>query len=153
MLLECYKMENLSSLLATSVPYSELWAFSQIQAPVGPTLPRLLRFDCIYKLQSFSCDRGSILRSIHINKWIVTTTLDCGNIGVENINIMPPSLSLSLFISLSRDDDMQSTFSAVSAGQDSLQFDEEEELEAAGASEGTSEKGISSSIYTYVSPS
>ena len=43
---------------------------------------------------------------------------------------------------------MQSTFSAVSAGHDSLQFDEEEELEAAAAaSDTTSEKGTY--IHTY----
>ena len=33
----------------SSVLYSELWAFSHIRAPIGPTLPGLLRFDCMVK--------------------------------------------------------------------------------------------------------
>ena len=47
---------------------------------------------------------------------------------------------------------MQSTFSAVSGGQDNLQFDEDEDLEVAlnGTSDGSSERGIIHRILMHV---
>ena len=44
------------------------------------------------------------------------------------------------------DDDMQSTFSAVSAGQDSLQFDEEEEVESVDSPDLTTHQGIDPTV-------
>ena len=68
---------------------------------------------------------------------------NAGKLVKACFNSLPPPTS--------SDDDMQSTFSAVSTGQDSLQFDEEEEeLEAVAAatSDGTSGRGTY--IHTYI---